>query len=75
VFDNLWYLVLAFGVIWAAAFGYLAYVALLARSVRREVETLTEAIAAGALTPEETPAERGVVYPPLERLVGTEPTR
>ena len=72
MFDNLWYLVLAFGVIWAAAFGYLAYVALLARSVRREVETLTEAIAGGGLGLEGTPADRPAVYPALDQLIGTE---
>lgn len=74
MFDNLWYLVLAFGVIWAAAFGYLAYVGFLARAVRREVETLAEAIASGELSVDEMPGERLVVGPAFERLVGTEQT-
>jgi CcmD family protein len=45
MFDNLWYLVAAFAVVWVGVFGYLVSVSLLARGVRREVETLAEVIA------------------------------
>lgn len=48
MFDNLWYLVAAFSVVWVGVFGYLVYVFYLARGVGREIETLTEAIASSS---------------------------
>lgn len=41
---NLWYLALAYGVVWASAFGYLLYLVAQARELRREVNLLTRVI-------------------------------
>lgn len=42
--DNLWYLALAYAVIWAALFAYLAYLVVQARALRKEVQMLTRII-------------------------------
>lgn len=45
--DNLWYLALAYAVIWAAVFGYLVYLVAQARALRKEVQMLTRVIQEG----------------------------
>lgn len=42
--DNLWYLALAYAVIWAAVFGYLVFLVAQARALRKEVRMLTRVI-------------------------------
>ncbi len=78
MFDNLWYLVAAFSVVWAGVFGYLVYVSYLARVVGREIETLAEAIAAGSWAADERTdwyGEREEAAPTLQPLARTEQPR
>ncbi len=57
--QNLWYLVLAYAVIWAGVFGYLVFLAAQARALRKEVRMLTQVLRDEAqLEPEATPEAR-----------------
>jgi len=75
MFDNLWYLVAAFGVVWAGLFGYLVYVSYLARGVGRDIETLMEAIAGSSPVAADQPyvyGESEDAVPPFQPLAQTE---
>jgi len=46
--DELWYLALAYGVVWAGLLGYLAYVSRQALSVREELRVFRDVLASEA---------------------------
>jgi CcmD family protein len=76
---DVWYLALAYGIIWLGLFGYLFRLSRQARGLSRELDSLRDVLAAeGRDEPgwDEAPefAEKPLAVAP-ERLAGTHPAR